>query len=192
VKHLNPLGQLPVLEIDGERVADSTRILHRIEQLAPGALTSGLDARGTAEAWLWEEFSDAALYPQVLAMRWADDRGWEMVRKEFFGALPPLLRDVIGALVRRRVQKDLIARDFLRAGLPACTERLQTMLDALDARAPEDGFWVGSAPSVADLGLFAQLHSLCLPQTPWLAETVAQRKRLARWLDRVDVATRAA
>src|SRR4051812_10914348 len=70
---LNTVGQLPVLGIGDEKIADSTRILKRIEQLAPGSLTGGLDARGTAEAWLWEEFADVALYPHVLFTRWFDD-----------------------------------------------------------------------------------------------------------------------
>src|SRR5262245_50282972 len=65
IKDLNPTGQLPVLLIGDEPVADSTLILQRIEeQLAPGALTRGLDPARVAEAWLWEEFADTALYPQ--------------------------------------------------------------------------------------------------------------------------------
>src|SRR4051812_38311720 len=50
LKELNPLGQLPVLEVNGEKVADSTRILHRIERLVPGSMTGGLDARAVSEA----------------------------------------------------------------------------------------------------------------------------------------------
>src|SRR5512139_3624530 len=47
IRSLNPTGQLPVLLIGDEPVADSTRILLRIEHsLAPGSLTQGLDARG--------------------------------------------------------------------------------------------------------------------------------------------------
>src|SRR5687768_5356564 len=92
LKQLNPLGQLPVLVIDGENVADSTRILHRIEALAPGSMTGDLDARGQAESWLWEEFADTSLYPYVLATRWADDRGWPVPREAFFGALPAPIR----------------------------------------------------------------------------------------------------
>jgi glutathione S-transferase len=64
-------------------------------------------------------------------------------------------------------------------------------LDALDARAPDDGFWLGSRATVADLGLFAQLHSLRLPTVAHAAERVAARARLTRYLDRVDVATQA-
>lgn len=191
IKRLNPLGQLPVLVIDGENVADSTRIMHRIEALAPGSMTGGLDARGRAEAWLWEEFADTALYPHVLTARWADDRGWPVPRAAFFSSIPAPVRMIVAPLVRRSTIAKLIGRDFLRGGLDACYERLDRMLDALDARAPDDGFWLGSRATVADLGLFAQLHSLRLPTVAHAAERVAARARLTRYLDRVDVATQA-
>lgn len=191
IKQLNPIGQLPVLVIDGENVADSTKILHRIEALAPGSLTGGLDTRGQAEAWLWEEFADTALYPYVLTARWADDRGWPVPRAAFFSAIPAPIRVIVAPLVRRSTINKLVGRDFLRGGLEACYERLDRCLDALDARAPEEGFWLGDKPTVADLGLFAQLHSLRFPKVAHAAERVAARARLTRYLDRVDVATRA-
>jgi glutathione S-transferase len=190
IKHLNPIGQLPVLAVGDEKVADSTRILKRIEDIAPGSMTGGLDARGVAEAWLWEEFADTALYPYVLVTRWADERGWPVPRKHFFGALPAPVRALVALAVRRTIVKGVVARDFLRAGLDACYERMRRVLDQLDARAPEDGFWLGPRMTVADLGLFGQLHSLRLPLIPWQAEQIARRERLARYLDRVNSATR--
>ena len=190
LKELNPLGQLPVLIVGEEKVADSTRILRRIEQLAPGSMTGGLDAGKLAEAWLWEEFADTSLYPYVLATRWADDRGWPMVKKAFFESVPALIRPLAASIVRGRTVKKLVERDFTRAGLAACFERLAGVLDDLDRRAPEDGFWLGPRACVADLGLFGHLHSLRLPLVPFQAEEVKKRKRLDRYLDRVDAATR--
>jgi len=178
LKELNPIGQLPVLLIGDEKVADSTRILHRIEALVPGSMTGGLDARGVAEAWLWEELSDTALYPYVLAARWADDRGWPVPRKAFFGGLPPGVRHIVAPLVRRGTIRTLERRDFLRGGLDACFERMHRVLDDLDARAPEEGFWLGPRLCAADIGLFAQLHALRLPLLPWRAEDIARRARL--------------
>lgn len=191
LRKINPIGQLPALKIGEEIVVDSTRILLRIEKLAPGSLTRGLDARATAEAWLWEEFADTALYPQVLATRWADDRGWPVPRKAFFGSMPPVVRDVVANMIRRKTLNALNGRDFTRAGLPACEERLFRVLDQLEARAPESGFWMGEYATVADVGLFAHLHSLRLPETAFRAADIAKRARLSRWLDRVDVATSA-
>ena len=190
VKELNPLGQLPVLLVGDERVADSTRILRRIEQLAPGSMTGGLDARALAEAWLWEEFADTALYPYVLATRWADDRGWPVPKAAFFGSIPAPVRGLVASAVRRSTVRKLVERDFTRGGLQACYERLYQVMDNLDARAPEDGFWLGQRPTVADLGLFAHLHSLRLPAIAFQADEVKKRARLTRYLDRVDAATR--
>jgi glutathione S-transferase len=190
IKQLNPIGQLPVLGVGDEKVANSTRILQRIEVIVPGSMTGGLDARGVAEAWLWKEFADTALYPFVLVTRWADDRGWPVPHKHFFGAMPALVRALVAPAVRRRVVKGVVARDFLRAGLDACYERMRRVLDDLDARAPDDGFWLGPRMTVADLGLFAHLHSLRLPLIAWQAEQVARRQRLTRYLDRGNAATR--
>jgi glutathione S-transferase len=189
LKELNPIGQLPVLRIGDELVADSTRILHRIEALAPGSMTGGLQGPALAEVWLWEEFSDTALYPLPLTTRWADDRGWPVPKKHFFGALPPVIRDVVAGLVRKKTLKALEGRDFLRGGLGACYERIDRVLDHLEGRAPEQGFWIGPRVTAADVGLFAHLHALRFPLTPVGVELVAKRARLSRYLDRVDRAT---
>ena len=189
IAKLNPKGQLPVLLVDAEVVSDSTTILQRIEQLAPGSLNAGLDGSRLAEAWLWEELADTALYPQVLATRWADARGWPVARQAFFAGFPPVARDLIAGFVRRKTLSGLVARDFTRGGLAECETRLFRVLDQLEQRAPKTGFWLGEAPSVADLSLFAQLHSLRLPETAFRASDIATRKNLSAWLDRVDAAT---
>lgn len=190
LKELNPKGQLPVVAFDDEKVADSTLIMKRIESLVPGCFSRGLDARGRAESWLWEELADPALYPLCLATRWADDRGWPVPREKFFGGLPPVVRTLVGNAVRRDTVKKLVGRDFLRGGLDACYERMERTLDDLDARAPAEGFWLGEHPTAADIGLFAQLHSLRLPLVEHAAAAVAKRKTLTKYLDRVDAATR--
>jgi glutathione S-transferase len=190
LRKMNPLGQLPVLFIGSEAVNDSTRILHRIDALAPGSMTGGLDARGVAETWLWEEFADTALYPFVLATRWADDRGWPVPKAAFFSTVPLPIRGLVASMVRRGTISKLKERDFTRGGLDACYERMGRTLDALDARAPENGFWLGDRPTAGDLGLFGHLHSLRISLVAFAAEEVAKRSRLSRYLDRVDDATR--
>jgi glutathione S-transferase len=189
LKDLNPLGQLPVLAVGDEKIADSTRILRRIEELVPGSMTAGLDPRSLAEAWLWEEFADTALYPYVLTTRWADDRGWPVPKAAFFGSIPAPMRGLVANVVRRGTVKKLVERDFIRGGIEACYDRLRVVLDDLDRRAPEEGFWMGPRASVADLGLFAQLHSLRLPLVAFQAAELKKRVRLDRYLDRVDAAT---
>lgn len=183
VRKLSRTGQLPVLLVGEELVPDSTAILRRIIQLAPGRIEE------TPEAWLWEEIADSTLYPFVLTTRWADDRGWPIPRDAFFRAVPAPLRGIVAPMVRRGVIRRLRASDFIRAGIASAYERLNGVLDGLEARCPDEGFWLGARPSVADVSLFAQLHSLRLPLTPWQAEEIRKRSRLSAWLDRVDSKT---
>ena len=189
VKPFSPVGQVPVLLAGGEAIADSTRILARLPSLGGASLLSS-DPRERAEALLWEELADTALNGFLVAARWADDRNWPLVRDAYFAGMPAPVKAIVPALLRRGVVKALVARDVWRAGPDACWARYEVLLDALDARAPSAGFWVGDAISVADVALFGQLHSLRTPLTAAQAAALAKRPALVAWLDRVDAATR--
>jgi glutathione S-transferase len=187
-KQWNPTGQVPVLLIDGEPVADSTRILQRLDALT-GAFTRSLDAEQRAEAWLWEDFADTALNGFLVSARWAHDENWPLVCETFFGGAPWFVKRLIAPKLRKKVISGLVARDVWRQGRDACWTRFQSTLDHLDVRAPESGFWVGDSISVADVGLFGQLQGLRTPLTKGHAAEVTKRPRLTAYLDRVDFAT---
>src|SRR5262249_29854647 len=157
---LNPAGQVPVLLVDDAPVFDSTRILARIVALAPHAGLEPTDPRARAEAWLWEDWADRALNGYVVAARWSDDDNWPGVAAAYFGGSPWFARKFTAPQIRKRVLGALHARDFTRAGKTALLDDYRRILDFLEARAPLDGFWLGDHLTAADLGIFAQLHSL--------------------------------
>ena len=185
-KRHNPTGQVPVLLVDGTPVRDSTDIVRRVAALRPGRLATD------GESWLWEELADTTLNGFLVAARWADDRNWPATRAAYFAKAPGFVRALIVPRLRKRVVGGLVARDVWRAGPERCWARFEALLDELDARAPAAGFWCGGALSVADVALFAQLHSLRTPLTVPQAESLARRKRLSAWLDRVHEETRCA
>jgi glutathione S-transferase len=185
-RNYNRAEQVPVLLVDGEPVADSTEILRRIVALRPGALAA------EPEAWLWEELADTALYGFIVAARWADDANWPLTRKAYFAKLPPVIRAIVPGRLRKRVVGTLVARDVWRAGPERCWARFEALLDQLEARAPERGWWCGGALSVADVALFGQLHSLRTPLTASQGASLARRIRLSAWLDRVHEETKCA
>lgn len=192
-RDLNPLEQLPVLLVDDEPIADSTRILARIEQISVARGGPSLlprDAGARAEAWLWEDHADRALNGYLVAARWADDANWALVREAYFGAAPWFVKKVIVPQIRKKVIGSLVARDFLRAGEAALWDELRRVLDVLEVRAPHSGFWVGGdAPTVADVSLFGQLQSFRTPLTAVQARELSLRPALVDYLDRVDEAT---
>ncbi len=185
----NATGQVPVLLVDSEPVADSTAIVQRIESIA-GPIGGARDARTSGEAWLWEELADTGLNGFLVAARWADDRNWPLAREAYFGAAPWFVRTLIAPRIRAHVTKTLVARDVWRAGPDACWSRFLTLLDRLDERAPRSGFWLDERVSVADIAMFAQLRSLRTPLTAWQSHAIGQRARLSAWIERVDAATR--
>lgn len=187
--HVNPAGQVPVLLVGSEPVCDSTAILARIEEMAPGSLVPA-DPRARAESWIWEDWADRALSGYVLASRWVDRRNWTTTRAVLFGKAPWLVRALVAPMIRRKVVGSLVARDVLRAGETALWDDFRRVLDHLEERAPRRGFWVSDAPSVADLGLFAQLRQMrSALLSPWQSRQIALRPNLDDWMDRVDRAT---
>lgn len=178
----NPTGQVPVL-LEGDRaIADSTPIVRRIVELAPGALDT------SPEQWLWEELADTSLNGFLVAARWADEDNWPAVSAAYFEGMPWLVRQLVPRKIRKRVLGGLHARDVWRAGPEACWSRLEGLLDQLDARAPERGYWCGDRIGVGDVALWAQLRSLRTPLTPRQSDSVGRRTRLAGWMERVEAA----
>jgi glutathione S-transferase len=192
-RDLNRVEQVPVLLVDDEVIADSTRILARIDQLAIASGRPSLvpaDPRARAEAWLWEDYADRALNGYLVAARWADDRNWPLVREGYFKGAPWFVRKLVAPMLRRKVLSGLVARDFLRAGEEVLWDEYRRVLDSLEARAPLEGFWLGGdQPTVADVAIFGQLHGLRTPLTAAQARELTLRPALTDWLDRVDEAT---
>ncbi|HSO32701.1 MAG TPA: glutathione S-transferase family protein, partial [Labilithrix sp.] len=141
-RSLNPAAQVPILLLGDEVVADSTRILARLDELSralggPSLLPD--DPRARAEAWLWEDYADRALSGYVVAARWADDRNWPLVQRAYFGHAPWFVRTLIAPRIRHRVLAGLVARDVLRSGEAALWDDLRRSLDQLELRAPLEG-----------------------------------------------------
>ena len=189
IKKMNPVGQVPILLVDGEPVCDSTVIVERVEQLAPTRMDAKLDPAARAEAKLWEEFADTSLNGFTVAARWADEENWPRCRAAFFADAPRLICAFITPRLRARIIDRLVGRDVWRAGPEACWRRFDETLDQLDARTESRTFWLGEHISVADLGIYAQLHSLRCELTPRQWESIASRQHLDAYLDRVERAT---
>lgn len=182
-KHLNPRGKVPVLLIDGEAIADSTRILLHLNRLYPGVLYRH------RESGLWEELADTSLNAHLVAARWADPDQWRNTCKAFFGSMPWPIRVVVPARTRRSALRSLDARDIEYQDTERYEDAFLTLLDDLEARAPHQGFWLGDDPDAADLAIFSQLQSMRCELTPKQHRWIDQRRTLVAYLGRVERAT---
>ncbi len=187
-KHLSRTGQVPVLIIDGKPVGDSTAIIEALEDLSSKSLVPA-DLQQRTEAWFWEDYADQVLGLYVFAARWFDDRNLDALIDEQFRPMPGFLKPWLPKLIRKRILKHMSSMEFIRRGQDDYWRNFREHLDKLEDRAPESGFWVGDALSVADIGLFPILHSLRTQLSQWQMQEIAKRPKLSAWLDRVDAAT---
>jgi glutathione S-transferase len=157
-------GTLPVLDLDGERIVDSTPIIAALEQRYPEPALYPADPAERATALELEEFFD-------------EQAGHELRRAGFYdwranpGFVSGLLATGRGALTR----------GFMRAVLPGAMvyarrryriypadaakarEQLQAALERILAERQPSGYLVGGAFSVADLTAAALLYPLAWP-----------------------------
>jgi glutathione S-transferase len=164
---------VPVLVLDGQAIADSTRIIAALEARQPAPPLYPRDPIARARALALEDWFDEELGPHV--RRWAFH---ELLPNTDFAAAamtvmwPPTTRRVYRALfpgIRVLMKADMRIDE---AGARRGREQTMRALDRIEAELQPSGYLVGDAFSVADLtaaALFAPLVSPPeFPYTPAL------------------------
>jgi glutathione S-transferase len=101
-----PKGKAPVLEDDGRLIPDSTFIVKYLDE-KHGSLDARLSAAERAVAHAFARMLEERFYWATVYSRWVDERGWEIVRRDYFGALPPVVRTAVPWMVQRKVKASL-------------------------------------------------------------------------------------
>lgn len=182
---LSPAGKLPVLDIDGERIQDSSNIAEWLEQRIPDPPLYPDTPRKRAVARVWEETADESLFWFELYFRFADEpeacaasvdllcAGRTGVERALFGAIVP-------SMMQRRLRTQGLGKLGCDEVIARFAQHLDTVSDALG-----DGAWlVGDAPSIADIAVVAQLSEVA--RTSPRRTMITERPRVADWMARCD------
>lgn len=187
---LNPgARKLPVLEHDGELVADSTSIAAFLEERYPDPPLFPPEPRARAECELYEDWADESLYWIAVYQRWLVDENFRPFAQRAFRSLPLPARWMVPRIVKRQVRRQLHGQGLGR--LPqerilAILERQLRMLAALLADRP---FLLGDRLTLADIAVFAPLRQASVPTLRASAELARRHATIVEWLARVDQAT---
>lgn len=108
VRKFSPTGRLPVLEIDGEYIADSIVILDRLEELRPeGNLCPSTEQKKVRDR-LWEHLFNDHLYWYGFYLRWVHPENQSRFMDALLGGLPfparPIARWSLGRQQVRRAR----------------------------------------------------------------------------------------
>ena len=155
---------VPVLVLDGQAIADSTRIIEALERWRPEPSLYPQDPAERARAASLEEFFDEELGPH-LRRTWFYEImpdpdftvnqltvGWGRSTQRIYRALYPI--------VSRVMRADM---GINASGAAAGRSKVEAALDRISAEMQPSGYLVGTAFSVADLTAAALLSPVVMP-----------------------------
>jgi glutathione S-transferase len=179
---------MPVLEVDGERIHDSTFIVRRLEELMPRPPLIPADPLIAARQRLLEDWCDESLYWYVMGMRWAEENAAATL-SQITAGVPAVARILVGPMLRRQVGSQARAQGLGRLPLAVLERELGGLLDALVTTLGDAPFFAGDHPGVGDLALYGQIRGMCSGPTPHAERLIAGRPVLGDLCKRVEQVT---
>ncbi|HEY4122199.1 MAG TPA: glutathione S-transferase family protein [Byssovorax sp.] len=186
-----PRKQLPVVEIDGERVPDSSAIVERLEAKRGHKLDAHLDAKQRAVGLAFKSMLEEHLYFCVLYFRWQEDDGWvvfEPTLRELLaaGGVPGFLRGIIAKSARKQVIGRVKTQGVGRKPRAEVVADATHILDALSDHMGDSPWFAGAEPSSYDATVYAFVAgALCPAFANEMHAHAAKKANLVAYAERV-------
>ena len=181
-------GKMPVVELNGERLYDSTFILRKLDELVPKPALVSEDPVTAAHQRQLEDWADEALYWYVMAFRWTPKNA-SGTASRILGNLPAFVRLLLAPIMRRSMGGQVQAQGIGRLPEPVLAREFGDKLDDLVRMLGDRQFLFSEAPSVADLAVYGQLKSAGDELSPETRDAIRRRPALLEYMKRVEQAT---
>ncbi len=182
-----PKGKLPFLVADGQRIGDSELIAQYLDGLTGGKVFAGLTDRQIGQGYALTRLVEDHLYWLLIAGRWLDENWWPNVARDFFGSLPPILRQVVAGTARRRIAQTYKLHGLGRHKLEEQQGFARRDLESLAGVVPARGFLFGDQAKLFDFTVAAMMAGIYdnKPAT-WLTDIAMQYEGLHAYTERVQ------
>jgi len=182
-----PRGKMPFIECDGAVISDSHWILDHLEGKHGHPLDGWLSASERAVVFSVRRMLDEDLIRVILYSRWIDDRGWEVLSREFYPLFPLGLRRLVLAWLRRRQRARARGMSILEFSPEEVYRLGEQHLASLSSMLGESQYLLGGQPSTADAAAYAFLSTILKTPIPVpLRTSLLADPRLARYCERID------
>ncbi|MEX3690619.1 glutathione S-transferase family protein [Paraburkholderia sp. BR14263] len=180
---LSSVGQLPVLDYDGDRVQDSTEIIEFLERRVPQPSVIPADPYIRATAMLLEDWADESLsWYGMATFEMGDPIALGDHIDSICSGRPRWERIPVGIAVKSMYRKKLRNQGLGRLSLSQVLQRLDIHLASLEALLSQETWLAGNMKSIADISVSCQLDLLI--RTEVAAQRIVKYPSLAAWLER--------
>lgn len=159
----SPKGQVPFVDDDGTRVADSHFIREHLEKKLGRDLDAHLDPRQRAAAWAIERMLENHFGPCTTHARWMITDNFAKGPSHFVDGAPEEARPKLRAELQGRVRDALRAIGVARHTDAEVVELGVRSLEALSATLGDQRYLFGDEPSGVDATAFAMLAGILTP-----------------------------
>ncbi len=183
LKKMSPVGKVPVMEIDGEIIADSSDICRELEARFPEKPIFPTQPEALALANILEDWADESLYFFELTMRfiWPYDKDhWltEMLKRD-----NKLIQFIGRFLIFSSTKKQGLSQGLAKRSEGEILQELERHIQSLDAILDGRDYLVGEQLSLADIAVLSQLN--CVAGSCKGLELIQRAKNIPTWVDRV-------
>ncbi len=183
-----PLGKLPYLEDQGNKIADSRLIIRYLQAQYGETLDAHLTAVERATAKAWQRLIEEHLYWQSMYTRWSfGDANWQQNKNGAFKVLPVPIRECIGLTYRYLIKKQIYGQGTGRLNqddiFALATEDVSALADFLG----EKSYFMGEKPTTIDATVYGFLVNIiaCPIESP-LKNYALEQKNLVAYCQRMQ------
>jgi glutathione S-transferase len=170
-----PKGKQPYIVYRDRKIPDSTFIRWHLEQEHKVDFDKGLSDQQKATAWAFEKMCEDHLYQAIGHDRWLIDANFNAGPKNFFDAVPALIRPLVLMKVRSDVRKALRGHGMGRHTQDEITQLATRDIDALAAQLGDKPYFMGTEPTGIDATVFGFVASLLCPAFETPQRTATER-----------------
>jgi len=159
----SPKGQMPYIDDDGERIADSTFIRAHIERKYGFDFDAGLSVAQRAQAWAIERMIEHHLYWALVGERWIDPENFAKGPAHFFDGAPEHIRNEVRQGARARVAESYRLCGLGRHKPEEIVGLASRSLAALSVTLADKPYLMGDRPCGTDAIAFGVVAGLLTP-----------------------------
>ncbi len=161
-----PGAKLPAIRTkDGTIVPDSDNIRAHLEE-GGFDFDAGLSSRDKAVSRAFVRMAEEHIYFHQVMDRWGNDENWAVIRQEYFGFLPSLLRGLISSKLRKDLMRTMHGLGLGRLTVKQRLERVEDDFVAITVQLGDRSFLFGDTPTAADASVGAIINAVLASPVP--------------------------
>ncbi|HLZ01959.1 MAG TPA: glutathione S-transferase family protein [Bradyrhizobium sp.] len=182
----SPKGQLPFIEDEGEKVADSTFIRAHIERKYGFDFDAPLAREARAQAWAFERMIEHHVYWALVGARWVDPENFAKGPAHFFDGAPEDRREQLRENAQFRVAENYLLSGLGRHAPDDDVDLALRSILALSVQLGDKPYLMGDKPAAVDATAFGALAGILTPFfSSRLRGEVEKFDSLAAYVDRM-------